>query len=110
LIQLQKEIKDLIKGNFEFRSTCNGTRVATRDMADYYSIGTHFDKNKLSYFTFHPKGNNPIKAVIRHLPIYTPADDISDGLQDLGFGSSHQVNLPLFLVTLAKDQKSQEIL
>jgi hypothetical protein len=110
LMQLQKEIKGLVKGNFEFRSTCNGTQVVIRDMADYYSIGTHFDKNKLSFFTFHPKGNNPIKAVIRHLPIYTPANDISDGLQDLGFGYSHQVILPLFLITLAKNQKSQEIL
>jgi hypothetical protein len=39
----------------------------------------------LAYFTFYPKSLKPIKAVLRHLPIDTPAQDISDGLIDAGF-------------------------
>jgi hypothetical protein len=36
-------------------------------------------------FTFYPKADKPIKAVIRHLPINTPAEDIVEGLVDIGF-------------------------
>jgi hypothetical protein len=38
LIQLQKQLKIVVKENFEFRSTRNGTRVITRSMADFQSV------------------------------------------------------------------------
>jgi hypothetical protein len=53
-------------------------------MADYVAIKRHFDHSQLSYFTFHPKNEKPIKAVIRHLPCDTPAEDISQELTALG--------------------------
>jgi hypothetical protein len=125
LIHLQKELKGIVKGSFEFRSTRNGTRVVTREMADYSAIKDHFDSKAFHYFTFHPKSEKPIKAVIRHLPMDTPAEDLSKGLQDLGFsvlsvkqmtasrpspeGGSRTSNLPLFLITLTRNPKSQEI-
>jgi hypothetical protein len=71
------------------------------------------------------KSRNPIKAVILHLPHNTPANDICDRLVSLGFDvisvkqmtttrrSPHEepktLNLPLFLVTLPRTAKSQEI-
>jgi hypothetical protein len=113
LILLQKQLKGLVKGSFEFRSTRNGIQVITKEMADYSAIRAYFDSNHLHHFTFHPKSEKPIKAVIRQLPGDTPAEDISNGLQDLGFsipsmkqmtanrpspeGGSHAVNLPPFL-------------
>jgi hypothetical protein len=64
-----------------------------------------------------------MKAVIRHLPHNTPAEDISDGLVSLGFDvitvkqmtATHRslpdgpktINLPLFLITLPRRAKSQ---
>jgi hypothetical protein len=90
-------------------------------MADYSAIREYFDSKNLNYFTFYPKSHKPVKAVIRHLPIDTPDEDISNGLQDLGYsvlsmkqmtasqpspeGDNYTFNLPLFLVTLAKDSK-----
>jgi hypothetical protein len=66
-----------------------------------------------------------MKAVIRHLPQNTPVKDISDGLVSLGFevisvkqikitrrspsDISTTINLPLFLITLPRRAKSQEI-
>jgi hypothetical protein len=63
--------------------------------------------------------------VIRHLPVNTPAEDIAEGLVDLGFdvisvkqmstaGRSSEGNytyiiLPLFLVTLPMTTKSQDL-
>jgi hypothetical protein len=85
LMHLQKELKGLVKGNFEFRNTRNGTRVVTREMADYSAIRAYYDGRKLNYYTFHPKSEKPIKAVIRHLPRDRPAKDISNGLTELGF-------------------------
>jgi hypothetical protein len=125
-ILLQNQPKGILKCNFEFRSTRNGTRVFTCEMADYSAIRAHFDSNNLHCYTYHLKSEKPIKAVIRHLPGDTPAEDISNGLQDLGFsvlsvnqltatrplpeGGSHTVNLPLFLITLSNTPKSQDIL
>jgi len=78
----------------------------------------------LIHLTFQLKSAKPVKA-IRHLPINTPTEDKSNGVQDLGYsvfsvkqmtasrpspeGGSHTLNLPLFLVTLPKNSKSQEI-
>jgi hypothetical protein len=88
---------------------------------DYQSVKTYFESKNLSYYTFYPKSEKPIKAVIHHLPVNTPAKDISEGLVDLGFnvisvkqmstarksseGTTH-ITLPLFLVTLPRTTKS----
>jgi hypothetical protein len=124
LIHLQTKLKELVKGNFEFRNTKSGTRIISREMSDYSVIRTYFDSKGLNYYTFYPKSEKPIKAVIRHLPTDTPAEDISNGLVDLGFdvvsvkqmtstrsseGERVQVNLPLFLITLIRNTKSPEI-
>jgi hypothetical protein len=125
LIQLQKQLKNILKEDFEFRTTRNGTRIVTRVMVDFLGVKSHLENHKLSFFTFFPKSEKPIKAVIRHLPINTPAEDICDGLVSLGFDvvSVKQMtttrrstpeepkvtNLPLFLITLPRSAKSQEI-
>jgi hypothetical protein len=126
MIQLQKQLKNVAKEDFEFRNTRHGTRVITQGMAaDFLAIKSHFEGNNLSFFTFYPKSEKPIKAVIRHLPPNTPAEDICDGLMSLGFDvvsvkqmtTTHRspseepktINLPLFLVTLPRTVKSQEI-
>jgi hypothetical protein len=124
LIHLQKQLKNVVQDNFEFRNTRNGTRVITRSLADFHSVKSHFDGQHLAYYTFFPKSEKPIKAVIRHLPINTPAEDISDGLVSLGFdvvsvkqmtttrrSSTEDPNIsnqPLFLITLPRTAKSQE--
>jgi hypothetical protein len=123
-MQLLKNLKGVARQNFELRNIRSGTRVVTKDMVDYQAVRAHFDQNSLTYFTFFPKSEKPVKAVIRHLPSNTPAKDISDGLVDLGFDvisvkqmssarrspdGSNPITLPLFLVTLPRTQKSQEI-
>jgi hypothetical protein len=121
---MQKQLKGVVSEKFEFRSRRNGTRVITRNMADFQSMKSHFDSQNLSYYSF-PKSEKPIKAVIRHLQHNTPAEDISDTLVSLGFDfvsvkqmtATHQspreeskiINLPLFLITLQRTAKSQEI-
>jgi hypothetical protein len=95
-------------------------------MADYSATKHHFEQNSLHFHTFHAKSEKSINAVIRHLPGDTPAEDISNELVALGFsvisvrqmtvnrqlpqGGTQIVNLPLFLVTLARSKKSKEIL
>jgi hypothetical protein len=85
LIQLQKQLKNVVKEDFEFRNTRNGSRVITRGMVDFLAIKSQFEGNNLSFFTFYPKSEKPIKAVIRHLPQNTPAEDICDGVVSPGF-------------------------
>jgi hypothetical protein len=87
LIAMKNKLKGFCKGVFEFRSTRNGTRIITKDMADYSAIRSFLEAHKLPYYsyTFFSKSLKPIKAVIRHLPLNTPAEDISDGLVNVGF-------------------------
>jgi hypothetical protein len=54
-------------------------------MEDFEAVKSHLSNNKLSYISFSPKSQKPIKAEIRHLHQYTLAEDISDGLVTLGF-------------------------
>jgi hypothetical protein len=84
-IQLQRQLKSLLKDNFEFHSARNETRVVMKETADFSTICSHFESNNLPYLTFYPKSQKNIKAVIRHLLFATPAQDSSDGLVDLCF-------------------------
>jgi hypothetical protein len=76
------------KQSFEFRNTKNGTRVVTKGIVDYQTVKAFFETKNLSYYTFYPKVEKSIKAVISHLPINAHAEGIADGLVDLGFGGS----------------------
>jgi hypothetical protein len=93
-------------------------------MVDYQAVKEYFKQNSLAYFTYFPKSEKPVKAVICHLPSNTPAQDISDGLVDLGFDvisikqmssarrspdSLNPIPLPLFLITLPRTEKSHDI-
>jgi hypothetical protein len=125
LLPLQKAVKRVVKDNFEFRSTRIGTRVITKTLADFAAVKSHLESQGISYVTFFPKSQKNIKAVIRHLPINCPAQDISEGLTDLGFDilsvkqmtstrrsqseGTETRNLPLYLITLPRTAKSQEV-
>jgi hypothetical protein len=54
-------------------------------MANFQSVKFYFDSQNLSYISCFSKSEKPIKAVIRHLPHNTAAEDIFDGLVSLGF-------------------------
>jgi hypothetical protein len=115
LIILQKQLKELVKGNFEFRNTKNGSRIVTKEMADLSAIISYFDDQKMSYFIFYLKSQKPIKAVIRHPLHNSPAENIYEGLESLDFDvmsvkqmstnrrssvdETTAFNLPLFLIT-----------
>jgi hypothetical protein len=64
LMLLQKQLKGVVRENFEFRITRNGTRVIVRSMADFQTVKSHFDSQNLSYYSFFPTSEKPIKAVI----------------------------------------------
>jgi hypothetical protein len=115
-------LKNVAKDGFEFRNTKNGTRVITKSMTDFEAVKSYFSTHNLSFYSFFPKSLKPVKAVLRYLPLNTPAEDISDGLINLGFdvvsvkqlitcrsSSEGTRNLPLFLITLPRTAKSQEI-
>jgi hypothetical protein len=76
LTHLQKQLKGVLKDNSEFRSIRNGTRIITKTMADFSAFKSYLEKNNLAHFTFYPKSLKPIKAMIRYLPLNTPAEDI----------------------------------
>jgi hypothetical protein len=82
---LQKQLKCVAKQTFEFRNTRNGTRVITKEIADFQAVRLHFDFNNFSCYSFFSKTEEPIKVVIRHLPINTPAEDIAEFLGEFGF-------------------------
>jgi hypothetical protein len=104
--------------DLQSREPASENNATNKDIAD-------FQDNNLAYFTFYPKSQKPMKAVTRHLPLNTSAEDISDGLVSLDFDvisvkqmtatcrspseGSTTIHLPLFLITLPRTAKSQEI-
>jgi hypothetical protein len=54
-------------------------------MADYSAMKSNLEKSNRHYFTFSSNSENPIKAVIPHPPADTPAEDIFNSLEGLGF-------------------------
>jgi hypothetical protein len=114
-----------VKDSFEFRSSRNGTRIITKTMADFSAFKSYLEKITLPILLFTPKSLKPIKAVILRLPLNTPAEDISDGLVSLDLDvisvkqmtatrqsppeGTTTINIPLFLLTLPRTAKSQEI-
>jgi hypothetical protein len=115
------QIEGPCEGQLEFRRY--GTRVVTKGMADFSAIKEHFNSQNLNYFTFFPKSLKPMKAVIRHLPGNTHAEEIYGGLVELGFDiisvkqmstirrsqGSESINIPLFHITIPRSEKSHEI-
>jgi hypothetical protein len=61
-------------------------------MADYSAMKSYLGKNNLQYFTFSRNSEKPIKAAIRHLPPDTPAEDISNSLENLGFNQREAID------------------
>jgi hypothetical protein len=49
LIQLQRHLKNVAKGDFKFRNTKNGTRVITKSMTDFEAVKSYFSTCNLSY-------------------------------------------------------------
>jgi hypothetical protein len=125
LIRFQSDLKEYVKGQYEFRITGNGTRMKTREMMDYLAMKSYLEKYNLQYFTFSPNYGKPMKAVIRHLPPRHASRRFSNILEGVGFnfisfrqlttnrrapnGHTHLANLPLFLGTLTRNLKSQEM-
>jgi hypothetical protein len=50
--------------------------VITKDIVDFQAVKLHFESNNLSFYSFFPKSDKAIKAVLRHLSNNTPAEDI----------------------------------
>jgi len=124
LFKVQNEIKAKLRLDFALLNTTNVFRISTKRMEDYVTHKKHLDQNQTHYYTFHPKAENPIKAVIRHLLGENPGEDISNELLALGnkvhnvrkipttrqhSGGSQAQALPLFLITLERNEKSQQI-
>jgi hypothetical protein len=113
LIRLQSDLKEHVKGKHEFRNTRNGTRIIRKEMTVYSAMKSYLEKTNLQCFTFSPNSVKPI----------TPGEDISNSLEGLGIlvinvrqlmtngiAPNEQTSvetLPLFLVTLTRNVKSQ---
>jgi hypothetical protein len=54
--QLQKQLKNVVEDDFEFRNTRNGTRVVTKGTADFEAVNSNFS-NKQRLILLHPKGS-----------------------------------------------------
>jgi hypothetical protein len=93
-------------------------------MEDYASLKSHLELNETHYYTFHPKAEKSIKAVIRHLPGETAAEDIATELLALEHKvynvcqmtttrpqpeRGHQTQALLLFITLERNEKSQQI-
>jgi hypothetical protein len=86
-------------------------------MAEYSATKSYQEKNNPHYFIFFPNSEKPIKAIINHFPPDTPANLDFNVIKVREMtatprapnGHTHVEPLPLFLVILTRNIKSQEI-
>jgi hypothetical protein len=118
-------LKAVVTLKFFFRITASGTRITTKSTTDYKAIQNILSKKGLPFFTVCTKGVKPVKAVKKHLPNNNSSEDITLALEELGYevtsakqmtakcpspeGGVTLVSLPLFLITLVRNQKSLDI-
>jgi hypothetical protein len=120
LINLQRQIKSVVRGEFFFfRNTANGTRITTKSMVDYNAIQKFLNEKNLHFFTFYTKADKPVNTITRQLPGNNPAENIIVALQQTDYhvvsvkqmtakrtipeGGVTHTYLPLFLVILARN-------
>jgi hypothetical protein len=73
-----------VSGEFLFRNTATGTRITIKSMVDYNATQKLLNEQNLHFFKFYDtNADKPVKAVIRHLPGNTSAEDIIVDLQDV---------------------------
>jgi hypothetical protein len=75
--QLQRHLKNVAKGDFEFCNIKKGTRVITKSMTDFEAVKSFSPTRNISLYTFFPISQNPNKAVSPYLPTNTPPQVIS---------------------------------
>jgi hypothetical protein len=85
LICLQSELKSVLSREFLFRKTATGTRVTTKSMMDYNATQNCLTMKNLHVFTFYTKADKTVKALIRHLPDNTSAEDTIVALQEIEY-------------------------
>jgi hypothetical protein len=94
-------------------------------MMDYNATQKFLTEQNLHVFTFYEKAGKPVEALIDHLPGITSAED-TVALQEIDYdvvsakqmtakrptpeGAVAHTSLPLFLFTLARNQKHKKFL
>jgi hypothetical protein len=84
LISSQRELKCVVSREF-FCNTATGTGVTTKSMVDYKAIQKFITEKNLNFITCYTKVYKPVKAVIRHLPGSTSAEDITVAHQEIDY-------------------------
>jgi hypothetical protein len=74
-------------------------------MADYKVILPYLSDD-IHHSTFYPKSHNPMKVLIRHVPIKNTSSQMTTKRPSPD-GSITTISMPLFLGTLPRSQKSQ---
>jgi hypothetical protein len=85
VIAFQQDIKLISQDHFSLRTTGSGIRIVTHCMADCKAILSYLPEHNLHHLTFYPQSDKPIKAAVRHLPIYTYSQDFTLAHQQLGY-------------------------
>jgi hypothetical protein len=105
-----------------FWNTAIEARITTESMVDCNTIQKFLTEKNLHFCTFCIKADKLVKAIIRHLSGNNSAEDITVALQEIDYdiinvkqmtakrpspeGVVTHTSLPLFLVILARNQKS----
>jgi hypothetical protein len=117
VIRLQSDLKDHVKGEYEFRNTRHGTSIITNEVADYLAMKSYLGKIILLYYllTIFRKayeGRSP-----SHSSRHASGRCFQQSLELMKMtatrtapnGQTHVETLPLSLVTLTRNVISQEI-
>lgn len=120
--QLTQNLYKLTKDPIRITHNSEGIIVYAKTQVDQAALITFCQTNKIDYATQRSKHEQPLKVIIRKLPIDTPTSDIQIALTELKFNvqkvcqlsgkdknTGDRVPYPLFLVHLKKTPGVSEI-
>lgn len=116
-VSLANTLKLLCTEEFSARNSTDNIKIQPKNADDYRNITRFLETEEIEFHTYNLDKSSVIKIVIKNLPVSTKVDAIKQELLDKGFDVStvaqmrnkHQENIPMFMATLNKDEKTKNI-
>lgn len=116
-VSLAGTIRLLATEDFTAKNGAENIKLQVKNPEDYRNITSFLENEKVEFHTYQLEKSTILKAVIKNIPASTKTEAVKTELTEKGFNilavsqmkDKLQTNLPLFLITLQKDDKAKDI-
>lgn len=116
-LSLATLLKQLCKEDFTARSGPDNIKIQLKSPDDYRSVTLYMENEGVEFHTYNTEKSNILKVIIKNIPSTIKPDELKQALGERNFEPTHVgqlkdrmgTPLPMYQVTLPKNEKSKEI-